>query len=38
MRSGTKESESILTFLDLQLNQADITPSDFTEQRLEQGL
>ena len=38
MRSGEKESESVLQFLDLKLNQEAITESDFTEQRLEQGL
>jgi len=38
MRNGAKESESILQFIELKLDDADISESDFTEQRLEQGL
>jgi outer membrane lipoprotein-sorting protein len=37
-RSGEMESQSILQFTDLSLNAEDVKDSDFTEQRLEQGL
>lgn len=38
MRDGALESQSILQFTDLKLNQPDVTEADFTEQRLERGL
>ncbi|NOY25386.1 MAG: outer membrane lipoprotein-sorting protein [Oligoflexia bacterium] len=38
MRDGALESESILQFSDVKLNQADVVDADFTEQRLERGL
>ncbi len=38
MRNGELESESVLTFSNLALNQDSVTDADFTEQRLERGL
>jgi len=38
MREGAMESQSVLQFTDLKLNQPDVTDADFTEARLERGI
>ncbi len=38
LRDGKRQSESVLRFTDLKLNQESVTTADFTEQRLERGL